>query len=234
MYHIHRKKIITLLCIVLFSSNVFGQGMNNFRYDYARWIHFGFTVGTNFSTLKYDLSKTWYEQKAIHAVKVEQLPGITIGAVADLHLGEYFDLRFIPSLILTQRNLIYSVTGDTVQPKQIESAIVEGPLLLKFKSERHRNIRFYVIGGGKYGYDLSSNYKAVKDPLNPKVALLPHNFSYEFGAGLDMYFPFFKFSPEIKLSRGINNVLARDDKIYTQIFDRFRSNFIMISLYFEG
>ena len=234
MYNIYRKKIIILFIACLGLNSSFGQGKNNQFYDYGRWIHFGFTVGTNFSGLSYDFSNTWYNQKIIHGVIIDDVPGITIGAVSDLHMGEFFHLRFIPSLILTQRNVHYNTTGDTVAAKQVESAIVEFPLLLKFCSERHNNIAFYVIGGGKFGWDLSSDYKAVKNPINPKIALIPQNYSYEFGAGLDMYYPLFKFSPEIKISRGLNNVLFNDKTIYTNIFSRFRSNFIFISFYFEG
>ena len=234
MHVVHRKKIGLLFIAMITYASSFGQGKNNPFYDYARKIHFGFTIGTNFSTFKYDFSNAFYNQKNIHSIELQQIPGITLGAVSDLHLGEFFHLRFIPSLVLTQRNVKFNSAGDTIPIKQVESAIVELPLLLKVCSERHNNVSFYVIGGGKFGYDLSSDYKAAKDPINPKLALLPQNYSYEFGAGLDMYFPLFKFSPEIKLSRGFNNVLYKDGTIYTDIFSRFRSNFMFISFYFEG
>jgi hypothetical protein len=234
MYNLYSKKIIVFAFLLFAGKAAFGQGQNNPFYDYARVLHFGFTLGTNIGDLKYDFSDEWYAQKGISAVHVHQLPGITLGAVSDLHLGEYFDIRFIPSLLLAQRNITFSTVGDTVPVKQIESALVEFPILLKIKSERHNNVRFYAIMGGKFGYDLSSNYKAVLNPINPKIALYPQNYSYEFGAGFDLYYPLFKFSPEIKLSRGLNNVLFHDKTIYTNIFSKFRSNFIMISLYFEG
>ena len=234
MYHIYRKKIVLLFLACFAFAQSYGQGGNNLFSEYSRRIHFGFFVGTNVSDFKYDFSPAWYAQSVIHRINIEHIPGITIGAVSDLHFGEYFHIRFLPSLILTQRNVIYTVTGDSVAPKQVESAIVEFPVLLKLASERHTNVAFYVIGGGKFGWDLSSDYKAVKNPINPKLALLPPNYSYEFGAGLDMYFPLFKFSPEIKLSRGINNVLFNDNTIYTNIFSRFRSNVIFFTFYFEG
>ncbi len=234
MHLVHRKKIVLFFIAFLAFTSAFGQGKNNPFYDYNRKIHFGFMIGTDFSDFKYDFSNSWYSQKTIHTVEVQHVPGITLGAVSDIHLSEHFHLRFIPTLVLTQRNVKYGTTGDTVAPKQVESAIVEFPLLLKFASERHNDVAFYVIGGGKFGWDLSSDFKAVKNPLNPKLAVIPQNFSYEFGAGLDMYFPLFKFSPEIKLSRGINNVLYKDGTIYTDIFSRFRSNFLFISFYFEG
>jgi hypothetical protein len=172
-------------------------------------------------------------------------PGFTVGPVINLHIGstrsrlrEHFDVRLIPSLVLSYRSIFYTLNNNTDVEKKIESAIIEFPLLLKFKSDRFGNMRFYTIGGFKYGFDLSSDAKAIPNPNNPRVAVYPHNFSYEVGTGLDLYFPFFKFSPEVKISRGLNNVLVPSrppgSNIYTDIFSRFRSNFMFFSLYFEG
>ncbi len=210
------------------------QGKWNPFYEYSRKIHFGFSLGTNVSTFKYKYSPEWYKQDTIHSVKLVSFPGITLGAIIDVHLGEYFDLRFVPSLVLIQRNLEFSDSNAQATVKQIESALIEFPLLLKYKSERHNNVRLYVIGGLKYSYDLSSDFKAKRNPVEPKVVIIPNNFYYEYGTGLDLYFKYFKMSPEIKFSRGINNILQPDQKIYSRIFENFRSNVVFISLNFEG
>jgi len=244
IYHILSKKIgLALLCL-LFGGQAMGQSLNHPFYDFDRWIHFGFTVGTNFATLKYDRSASWYHQNtpdSVVKVSAAGSPGITFGAVADLHLGssksyfrEHFDLRFIPSLTITERQFIFTMKDSSTITKTIESALVEFPLLVKFKSDRSGNIRFYVIGGADYSYDLSSTAKAAANPANPKISIYPSNYAYQFGAGLDLYFPFFKFSPEIKVSQGINNVLVPANTPFSSIFSRFRSNFVYFSLYFEG
>jgi len=241
IYYIHSKKIILALFALLFTGNVFGQALNKAFFDYDRFIHFGFTIGFNYSTLKYDPSPLWTTQKQVLSVSSQGSPGITLGGVADLHLGskksyfrEHFDLRIIPSLVLTERQFVFNFVNDSLVTKTIESAFVEVPVLLKLKSDRVGNIRFYVIGGGNVAYDLSSTANAIKNPTDPKISLVPLNYSYEFGAGLDLYFPYFKFSPEIKVSQGINNVLSPDNTIFSGIFSRMRSNFIYFSLYFEG
>jgi hypothetical protein len=236
------KCVAILLLITLSSfSQSKAQGLNKPFYDYSRVIHFGFQIGTSYGRLKYDFSPLWYAQDTFLSVSSVGSPGFTIGAVANLHLGstrsylrEHFDLRFIPALVLTQRNFIYTFRDSTTTTKTVESALIEGPLLLKFKSDRFTNVRFYTVAGINYSFDLSSEYKATKNPNNPKVAIVPNQLSYEYGVGLDLYFPFFKFSPEIKLSKGINNVLVPDVSPYSGIFSRLRSNFIYFSLYFEG
>ena len=136
--------------------------------------------------------------------------------------------------MLTQRDINYAFNGGYSVTKPVESIFAELPLLLKFKSTRHGNIRFYVIGGGKISYDFGSESLADRDPDKPFVAIVPWNYYYEFGCGLDMYFYFFKFSPEVKLSKGINNVLAPYDDVYSGSFSRLRSNMIYFSLNFEG
>ncbi|MCX6352808.1 MAG: porin family protein [Bacteroidetes bacterium] len=235
MQHLHRAKIVALFFVAfLMATNAFAQGQNKPFYDYGRKLHFGFTVGTSISNFKYDWSPKWYTQDTISTVNIRRLPGITLGAVGDFHMGEYWDIRLVPSLVLSQRNLEYKFNNGDIVTKQVESAIVEMPVLLKLKSERHQNIRMYLIAGGKYGYDLGSDYRAIKNPNDIKVAIKPNNYSYEIGTGLDLYFPYFKFSPEIKLTKGLTNILVPDDKPYTNIFSRFRSNFVFFSLYFEG
>ncbi|MGZ5243568.1 MAG: type IX secretion/gliding motility protein PorT/SprT [Bacteroidia bacterium] len=210
-------------------------------YDYSRRVHFGFTIGSSFSRFKYDFSPKWYTQDTFARVNSMGYPGITLGAVVNLHLGstrsylrEHFDIRFIPSLVLAERRIKYTFYDSFTQEKKVESALVEAPFLMKFKSERHRNVRFYVIGGVKYSYDLGSDHKATRDPSDPQVIITPHTFSYEYGTGLDLYFPFFKFSPEVKVAKGMNNILQPDHAAYSGIFSRFRSNFVYFSLFFEG
>jgi hypothetical protein len=228
----------------------FAQNQNKPFYDYSRRIHFGFTIGTNVSHFKYDFSPLWYQMKntpkdTFLRVRSVGYPGLTLGAVANLHIGstrsrlrEHFDVRLIPSLVLSERHVVYTLNNGSDVEKKVESAIVEFPLLMKFKSDRFGNLRFYAIGGVNYGLDLSSEAKALPNPANPRVPIKAHNFSFEYGTGLDLYFPFFKFSPEIKVSRGINNILVPakppGTNIYTDIFTRFRSEFLYFSLYFEG
>ena len=243
MYIIQRFKIVLLVAVIMLPLAVSAQKIrqkNNAYYDFNRQVHFGFTIGTHFADFKYKYSDYWYRQDSILGIQTLSYPGITLGAVANFHLGstkslarEHFDLRAIPTLLLSQRSIKFTAGGKEVT-KDIESATIELPVLLKFKSDRFFNTRFYVIGGGKYGYDLSSDIGTARDIFDPQIYLTPHNISYEFGAGLDMYMSFFKFSPEIKVSRGINNVLDPDLSPISRIFSGMRSNYIFISLYFEG
>lgn len=234
--HIISRNKIAFCLILAFGIPVLShsQTRNLERFDYGRKIHFGFTLGTNISNFKYEFSPKFYEYKDLLTIKVHQYPGITLAAISDLHFGEFFDLRGLPSLVLAERRITYNFVQNNSVTKSVESVFFELPLLVKFKSLRHENLRFYVIGGGKFSYDFSSDAKAMRDPDNPIVAIKPVSLAYEFGCGLDMYFYFFKFSPEIKMSKGINNILDPYDDVYSNIFKKLFSNFIFISFHFEG
>lgn len=228
------KIILPTLFVSCQALQVFSQTRNLERFDYGRKLHFGFSIGTNISNFKYEFSPNFYQNKDLLTIKVHQYPGITLAAISDLHFGEFFDLRAIPSLVIAERRITYNFIGNSSVTKSVESVFFELPLHLKFKSLRHENIRFYVIGGGKISYDFQSDAKANRDPENPIIAIKPVTIAYEFGCGLDLYFYFFKFSPEIKLSKGINNILVPYNDVYSNIFSKIFSNFIFISLHFEG
>jgi hypothetical protein len=63
----------------------------------------------------------------------------------------------------------------------------------------------YMVGGIKPGIEASGqrNVENVTDKLEVK----DFNLSLDAGIGFDLYFPLFKFSPEIRFSRGLLNQL---------------------------
>jgi hypothetical protein len=115
---------------------------------------------------------------------------------------------------------------------------VEFPLDIKIKADRRRNVGFYVIGGLKYSYDVISNKKVTKgeDPFDEatrKVKLQSSGLSYEWGFGWDLYYQYFRFTPEIKFQHGISDLLKKEDHIYARPLDKLFSRVICVTLYFE-
>ncbi len=237
-YPLFSNKIVALLAfswLFLPQSNLYAQiEIHQPFYDYSQQLHFGFTLGTNFSRFDYRLSEEFFSNDSLQNITNTSFPGLTIGAVGNWHVTERFNLRFLPSLILNQRDLNYHFSSGQTESLGIESVLVEFPLTAKFKATRHNNIRFYILGGGKYGFDIASEEDAVVNVATPIVALKRHNLSYEFGLGFDIYFPYFKFSPELKFSNGINNILAEDSGYYTRMLDGLFPRFFFVNLHFEG
>jgi hypothetical protein len=225
--------LLTLAVLIIPTAEAFAQAKNNPLYDYNKQIHFGFTVGTNIAGLNYELSDEFRRNDTLLGIEKQRFPGITLGAIANLHLGDHFDLRFLPTLALSERAVKYKFKDEPTIQKNIESVLIEAPLTMKFKSVRHRNTRFYVIAGGKISWDMSSEADKEQNPFEPFLALEPRSFYYEFGFGFDFYFPFFKFSPEIKVSRGLTNILSEDRFVFSESFSSLKSNMIFISFHFE-
>lgn len=202
-------------------------------YDHKR-MHFGVVFGTNRSNFKIVHTPDFNQNDTLYVVESTPHSGVNIGIISDLHISEFFNLRFIPSLILGRRELNYTFVNNAVAKKLVESTFIDFPLTLKYKSMRIKNFRLYVIGGVKYGIDLDSQSKVKeKDDEELLVKLYPHNLAYEYGFGFDHYFPMFKFSIELKMSNGINNILVPETHIFSSSIEKLFSKIMYVSLNFE-
>ena len=59
------------------------------------------------------------------------------------------------------------------------------------------------------------------------------NYSIDIGFGVDIYFSYFKFSPEIKYSYGLRNMFINQGNEYNEMINRLSTRGILISLTFE-
>jgi hypothetical protein len=79
--------------------------------------------------------------------------------------------------------------------------------------------------------DMVSQAKVEND--EQLVKLNRRDYGYTVGFGFDFYMPLFKFSPEIKVFKGIPNLLAEDPAVYTTSLKSLRSSIFTVSLIFE-
>jgi hypothetical protein len=205
------------------------------NYD-NRLVHFGFLIGINQADFRIVGNRTPGIFDSIKGVESRKASGFNLGIISNLHLGNFMDLRFIPALAFSSRTLVYHVQGTGgfyTRSKDIESTFIELPLLFKYKSERHNNFRAYVTGGIKYTYDMASQ-KGVKDDLdNVIVKVRDGDFGFDIGVGFDFYAQYFKFSPEIRYTFGLRDMLIREGNAYTNTIDRLTSKIVLISFNFE-
>lgn len=202
------------------------------QYDNRR-LHFGFTLATNSGRMLVDMKSDLFPYDTLRNVTAKFFPGIGLGGIVNLHLGNNFDIRLMaPVISFVQRNLVYDFENSTKEVK-IESAYCDASLLFKYKSDRRKNTRVYVIGGGRISYDFASTIDKNRGLQNPVVSLIPFTYGWEAGFGLDMYFEYFKFSPEIKLCSTLNNAMYKDGYIFTDYIDKLNPQLIQISLHFE-
>ncbi len=178
------------------------------------------------------------ETDTVFGFENKRLPGFHLSIVSEFHLVEYLDLRFLPGLSFGERNLSYLLYDPddndfNVHIMQIESTFLDFPLLLKYSSKRLNNYRAYIIGGGSIRYDLAAQ-KDIRPEEKPKIRLNPMDYYYEVGFGVDFFLEYFKFSTEIKMARGITNIMVPDNTQFTSSIERMNSKLICVSMHFEG
>ena len=232
------NKFFLLIIFLCFSLISYGQRhkkpQNLPRYDFKK-IHFGFTLGIN--SLNFNLAKNddFLNNDSLLTLLASDQKGFNLGIVSNLRLGKYTDLRFIPTLVFGERILNYQFNNQSnlsLTDKRIESTLIDFPVSLKYKSARYNNFRTYVMCGVKYSLDIASQSE-IDDEGQELVKLNNHDLMIEGGFGIDFYLQYFKFSPQIKISHGIINILSKDKTLYTQTIDNLKTNSWIISFTFE-
>ncbi len=233
------KYFIVVILIIFSANNVFSQKykkpQNLVRYDFQK-IHFGFTLGINELNFNLQKNTNTITNDTLKTIYTKSLKGFNLGIVSNLRLGKYLDLRFVPALIFGERHLSYgfndslNISNDEI--KKIESTLLDFPVYLKYKSERYNNFRAYVLTGIKYSLDLASKDE-IDDEGQEIVKLKKNDLMGEIGFGLDFYLEYFKFSPQIKISYGLLNLLTNDSTIYTESINKLTTNGWMLSFTFE-
>ncbi len=234
--HVNFMKKAILLLLLLVSVIGYGQRLpkNLPKYD-QKPIHFGFSIGLNYSDFHIQEIEDLAALQGYYGVKSEVNPGYTIHIISNLRLSDYWDLRFTPGFSTCERTLLFDVIEPLSEERtevirKIESSYIEAPFHLKWKSQRINNYRLYVLGGIKYNIDLASKQDIDDDRV---FKIKRNDMMYEFGFGFDVYFEFFKFSPQIKASWGVSDLMVDDETFYIQGIERLETRSILINFTFE-
>ncbi|MCB2376744.1 PorT family protein [Hymenobacter sp. BT635] len=202
-----------------------------------KWFHPGFYIAPNFSRYKIEQSSAYVQ--AIQngtAVSANSLlsPGLSVGFIGDVRLADYFSLRFAPGVSFLTRRVEFKPFGyqpaDSIFTQEVGGTQIDLPLLVKFHSERRRNTRVYVVGGIKPSINVGNRRK---DPLRNQLQAASGDLALEYGIGLDLFYPLFKFAPELRFSHGLNNLLIPDKSVYSTSLQSMKSNSVTLYLNFE-
>ncbi len=205
----------------------------NPNYD-QRWISYGFLLQGHTSTYQIKYSDAFVSDSfdSVFAISPRWSTGFSLGFIVNVKLETYFDLRLTPTVSFHEYKIDYEFIDDPVDNQLIESTVVELPLLLKYKSARRGNARMYFVGGIKPGFEVSGKNKS-EDFGDEYLITKEFNFSGELGFGVDIYYPLFKFSPEIRFSKGFANLLGDSDNAYGAGLDRINTNTVSLILFFQ-
>lgn len=171
----------------------------------------------------------------LNSISSKNLPGFSVGFITRYRLTEHLEARATPSLVFADRNLTYTYVNTTESvTKQVQTTTVDLPLSLKIKSDRIGDFRAYILGGVKYSHAIGSKKNDDNLDLLDKLVKNKTGYgSYEAGLGCDIYFEFFKLSPEIKISNSFGNVLVPENQPFSAPISKLSLHTIMFSLFFE-
>ena len=213
------------------------QTLMNKPYIDNRRLHWGFYLGMNMQTAKFEntgyidpeTGEQWYTEQDRFD------PGFSVGVLGALRLNKYLELHFAPGISFGQKHLKFheQKSGrDTTQNMRCNYLTL--PVELKIAAPRYNNFRPYAIVG-------VSPMLKLNDPVNQPLRDKRFDCMIELGLGCDIYLRYFKLIPEIKFCLSILDVLnsTRDDLVdnpmikYTKSVDKMKAQMFVFSLYFE-
>ena len=198
------RLLILFISVFFFCSDGYAQlftkkrVINNENFDKPQF-SWGYYLGMNNYDYNFDYISDTYD------IQTEKSFGFNVGLIGNFRISDYFDIRFEPGLVMSNRNLVFNPAqfGETEfnqnqQLREIKSTYIHFPLLLKISSKRLNNFKPYVLAGVSTALNLSSKENNVDDNSLGQFRTKKNVFFYEIGFGIDLYLEWFKFSPSIR------------------------------------
>ncbi len=214
------KKIILFIGIFAGVFNSFAQD-KDFIENRQNWdkqlLYWGYYIGANSNSYRVDYQNKNISKEDLQygapTTRIDSPNGVgfSLGLIGDLRLHKNANLRLEPGLTSVSRNIYYNyIPNKKDSVRKTHSTYLRIPILLKLSTDRYYNIRPYILGGISYDYNFSSRERSSDDNSEGVFRMKRHNFSYELGVGIDIYLPYFVFSPSIRGVFAINNEMTRD------------------------
>ncbi|MEE9439042.1 MAG: outer membrane beta-barrel protein [Saprospiraceae bacterium] len=234
MFYI-KELILSFIASVIIFTNAYSQrASDNFYFNSFKTknYYFGFAIGTNQKGYNLNHSKHFIGNDQIRIAEPITGVGFNLKLITNIKLGNNFDFRFLPGFAYSEYQFeLTEGTSSNISQIKAQPFYLELPFLVRYKSQPYKDKRFFVIAGLKYGFDVAGK----SNTKEPNLRFSPHDFQWEVGLGIQFFYPYFIFAPEIKFSRGLNNSLIYDNASNEiRILENIFSHVIELSLNFEG
>ncbi len=235
--HIYWRKVILLFLLIPYLSGS-GFAQNNptdnlINYD-NQWIHYGFMMGIHSSkyVIKHSEAFTSPALDTLHSIVPGNLAGFKLNFVINMRVTDYLDFRMLPGAGFYEYDLTYRARNGSVLRELKSPTMVELPLLLKYKSVRRGNLAMYMVFG--VNASLEASGKGDDLDVGENLKIKNWNLAVDVGVGLDIFYPYFKFSPEIRYSYGLRNMLDGEPNEFSVGLSRVTTQNLGIFMSFEG
>ncbi len=236
----HLKKVFIIFVLLIAAlSTEFVQAQNKNRpsmyslhlpdYD-DKPVHYGFFIAIHGSTLNSQYSNAFVNGlDTVTAVNPSWSGGYGLGFIVSYGITKQFDVCVVPAFSYYERNVNYLFSSGFSKDQVLESGFVEASLLARYKSVRRGNVRMYMLAGLKPGVEVGSN---AKDRGLNSLRTQNWDVALQYGFGFDLFYPFFKLSPELRFSHGLSNMLVKEDNIYSRNLTQLKAHTVSLYLYF--
>ncbi len=194
--------------------------------------YWGYYLGLNFKDyrISYNDNVTFIDSK--------ESAGFNIGLIGGWNPHKNISLRLEPGISSNTKELVFTNIpgGARDSIREVESSYLHIPLVVKFNTNRMGNIRPYFVAGISYDRNLKSNEDNPNDNNEGEFRMKTNNFGYEMGFGIDIYMPYFIFSPSIRGSFIINNEVVYDkdpNSPWTGPIDKMQTRGVFLNLAFH-
>ena len=236
------RLIILFISIFLLSAEGHAQlftkkkVINNENFDKPQ-LSWGYFLGINNYDYNFDYISNTYD------IQTEKTFGFNVGLIGNFRISDFFDIRFEPGLVMSNRNLIFNPVqfGDidfnqNLHFREIKSTYVHFPILLKISSKRVNNFKPFLLAGVSTAINLSSKENNVDDNSLGQFRTKKNVFFYELGFGIDLYLEWFKFSPSIRGVFALSDEHIDDNdplSPWTSNIDFMKTSGILINFTFQ-
>jgi Outer membrane protein beta-barrel domain len=240
-YNLCRQKVILFAILTCIFIAGFSQNSQAQKYEYKRIydefyddkiVHFGFLFGFGSSRFNVYHSPSFATGNAQTIVS----PGnfaFQVGGLVNFKLTDRFDFKTGANIALYGREVDYRFISPASELLELrESTWLEIPLLLKYKSQRRGNSRMFVDAGFKIGIEANVRKNAAS---TRKLDTQTADISFEYGVGFEQFFKYFKYTPELRFSHGLTNMLVppTNNNPYVKDIQRLNAHTVTLYLMFE-
>lgn len=211
---------------------------------------YGFFLAGHTSSLRVKYSDAFLDPSAASIWRIRSImptysPGFALGFLLNTKFHDQVNLLITPKVgFYEYRSEVVFLSGGQKEPDPNQAAsavstqtflteetLVEVPILFKYKSQRFNNTRMFFLAGVNPQIRTKKQDEADEDD----IVLTGRDLAVELGMGFDLYFKYFKFSPEIRFSHGLRNLYrpeATDPQIASALSD-VRKKSITLYLNFQ-
>jgi hypothetical protein len=223
---------LTALLLLIAAVDAKAQIYRNGHPFDAKPFNLGFLMG--FAYNSYNLKEQVNITDAgttLKGITLISKPGINLGMIANLNLSQQISLRSVIGISLEQRDFEFRFDNGITEIRKIEAAYLNVPLMAQIKTGYYKSSRVYVLVGGEWAYNLSSDKKVLDDPRLLKID--KQDVSLVFGFGLNLYGERLKLSPEIVYKMGLFNLYEPDNTTHSAAISSLHSQVLSLNINFE-